>query len=170
MAVGTNHILQILQEPRVVFGLPFRFHRGDLLHLSLQTRVLTWRSTSSRATPVAHLQDEKAVVLEVDPLGCQQLLDVCARTLLAVHEIFRCVVAVGSPRHHHFRTRHSRRLLALGLGSMQSVAHARAGRQRNGEAYPIDNLGKMHVNFSEVVVAVLVRFVNELGHLQTAPG
>ena len=53
---------------------------------------------------------------------------------------------------------------------MQSVAHACVGRQRNGEAYPIDNLRKMHVNFSEVVVAVLVRFVNELGHLQTAPG
>lgn len=53
--VGTDDILQVLQEACLILVLSLGFHQGDLLDLTLE--------------------DEESVMLEVDTLGAEELAD-----------------------------------------------------------------------------------------------
>ena len=65
--VGTNDILQVLQEAGLILVLSLSFHQRDLLDLTLE--------------------DEESVMLEVDTLGAEELADFLERGLLTIDTV-----------------------------------------------------------------------------------
>mmetsp|Transcript_96610 Transcript_96610/g.207268 ORF Transcript_96610/g.207268 Transcript_96610/m.207268 type:complete len:245 (+) Transcript_96610:3239-3973(+) len=86
-AVGADDVLQVLKQSIFVGPLCLGLHQRDLLNLTLQ--------------------DQEAIVLEVDASLAQQLGDLCEVTHLVVDVVLRRVVAEGLTAHHQDRPLHN---------------------------------------------------------------
>mmetsp|Transcript_13647 Transcript_13647/g.28968 ORF Transcript_13647/g.28968 Transcript_13647/m.28968 type:complete len:296 (-) Transcript_13647:262-1149(-) len=125
--VAPDDVLQVLQQSLVVFRFALGGHHADHLDLSLQ--------------------DQEAVVVEIDALGSQEFGHLFERGVFAVDLILARVVATGHAAHDQFAPRHDLVIVVAVAG--------------------VDDLGEVHADLGvlERIVLEGVAAVDQFGHL-----